>query len=73
MCEWIDAAGLTEGPLLRGIDRWGHIADEALHPNSLIPLLRRLLTCAGLPDAEEVAATPCAAASPAGPMRTVGT
>ena len=51
--EWIDAARLTEGPLLRSIDRWGHVADEALHPNSLIPLLRRLLTCAGLPDAEE--------------------
>ncbi len=51
--EWIDAAGLTEGPLFRGVDRWGHVADEALHPNSLIPLLRRLLTCAGLPDADE--------------------
>ncbi|ACD58866.1 recombinase [Xanthomonas oryzae pv. oryzae] len=51
--EWIAAAGLSEGPLFRGIDRWGHIADEALHPNSLIPLLRRLLTCAGLPDAQE--------------------
>ena len=51
--EGIDAAGLTEGPLFRGVDRWGHVADEALHPNSLIPLLRRLLTCAGLPDADE--------------------
>lgn len=51
--EWIDAAGLTEGPLLRAIDRWGHVGDDALHPNSLIPLLRRLLTCAGLPDADE--------------------
>jgi len=51
--EWIDAAGLTEGPLFRAVDRWGHVADEALHPNSLIPLLRRLLTCAGLPDADE--------------------
>ena len=51
--EWIDAAGLTEGPLFRGIDRWGHVGEEALHPNSLIPLLRRLLTCAGLPDAED--------------------
>ncbi|MDS0025196.1 site-specific integrase [Enterobacter kobei] len=51
--EWIDAAGLTEGPLFRGVDRWGHVANEALHPNSLIPLLRRVLTSAGLPDAEE--------------------
>ena len=51
--EWIDAAELTEGALFRGIDRWGHVGEEALHPNSLIPLLRRLLTCAGLPDAED--------------------
>lgn len=51
--EWIDAAGLTGGPLFRGIDRWGHVGEEALHPNSLIPMLRRLLTAAGLPDAEE--------------------
>lgn len=32
--EWIDTAGLTEGPLLRGIDRWGHVADEALYPTT---------------------------------------
>lgn len=51
--DWIDAAGMTAGPLFRGIDRWGHVGEEALHPNSLIPMLRRLLTVAGLPDAEE--------------------
>ncbi|WP_368759102.1 site-specific integrase [Pseudomonas aeruginosa] len=51
--EWIDAAGLTKGPLLRAVDRWGHVAEDSLHPNSLNPLLRHLLTAAGLPDAEE--------------------
>lgn len=51
--EWAEAAALTEGSLFRGIDRWGHVAEDALHPNSLIPMLRRLLTSAGLPNAEE--------------------
>jgi integrase len=51
--DWTIAAGLTEGPLFRGVDRWGRVSDAPLHPNSLIPLLRRLLTAAGLPDAED--------------------
>jgi integrase len=46
---WIAAASLVDGPLFRRVDRWGRIADEPLHPNSLIPLLRRLFTHAGLP------------------------
>ncbi|MCP3050705.1 site-specific integrase [Xanthomonas euvesicatoria pv. allii] len=51
--DWITAATLTEGPVFRSVDRWGHVAENALHPNSLIPLLRRLFTVAGLPDADE--------------------
>lgn len=51
--EWTAAADLTQGPLFRGVDQWGHVSEAPLHPNSLIPLLRRLLTAAGLPDAEE--------------------
>ncbi|WP_125077093.1 site-specific integrase [Pseudoxanthomonas sp. SGT-18] len=47
--EWIEAAALTSGPLFRGVDRWAHVSDEPLHPNSLIRLLRRLLGAAGLP------------------------
>ena len=50
--DWIDAAGLTKGPLFRAVDRWGNVAEDALHPNSLIPLLRHLFTMAGLPEAE---------------------
>lgn len=50
---WVGAAALRQGPLLRAIDRWGHVAGEALHPDSLVPLLRRLLTAAGLPDAAD--------------------
>lgn len=51
--EWTAAAELTQGPVFRSIDRWGRISETSLHPNSLIPLLRRLLTAAGLPDAED--------------------
>lgn len=51
--DWTSAAALTEGPLFRGIDRWGRVSGAPLHPNSLIPLLRRLLTAAGLPDAAD--------------------
>lgn len=51
--EWTTAAELTQGPVFRGIDRWGCVNETPLHPNSLIPLLRRLLTAAGLPDAAD--------------------
>lgn len=47
--DWIALTGLTNGPVFRSIDRWGGMGDTGLHPNSLIPLLRRLLTRVGLP------------------------
>lgn len=47
--DWINAAGLTEGPLFRPVDRWGNIPAESLHANSLIRLLRRIFAAAGLP------------------------
>lgn len=50
---WIDLAGLTVGPVFRKIDRWGHVADESLHANSLIPLLRSLFAEAGVESPEE--------------------
>jgi len=50
---WINLADLTEGPVYRRIDRWGSIADDALHANSLIPLLRSLFTQAGVVASEE--------------------
>ena len=49
----VQIRSLTEGRLFRGIDRWGHIGETPLHPNSLIPLLRRLLTVAGFADAKD--------------------
>lgn len=53
IADWTTTAALTEGPLFRGVDRWGTVSDSPLHPNSLIPLLRHLLTAAGLPDAAD--------------------
>lgn len=50
---WIHLSGLTEGPVFRKIDRWGHIADDGLHANSLIPLLRSLFAEAGVASPEE--------------------
>ncbi len=45
---WVEAGGLREGALFRRIDRWARVAEAPLHPNSLIRLLRQLLTRAGL-------------------------
>jgi integrase len=46
-------AGLTEGPVFRGIDQWGHVSEDGLHINSLVPLLRSLFTGAGIVFAEQ--------------------
>ena len=50
---WVDLAGLSEGPVFRKIDRWGHISEESLQTNSLIPLLRSLLAQAGVDSPAE--------------------
>lgn len=51
--DWLTLSGLTRGPVFRAIDRWGSISNHELHQNSLIPLLRRLFTRAGLSMADE--------------------
>lgn len=45
---WVAAAALHEGPLFRAVNQWGGIAAAPLHPNSLVPLLRRIFREAGL-------------------------
>ncbi|SDU51321.1 site-specific integrase [Pseudomonas yamanorum] len=47
--NWITVAGIARGPVFRKVDRWGNLADGAINPNSLIPLLRRILKQAGVP------------------------
>jgi integrase len=51
--DWVNLAHLETGPVFRSIDRWGHIADSGLHPNSMIPLLRTIFSAAGIEDADE--------------------
>lgn len=42
--DWIDLAMLERGPVFRHIDRWGNIGNNALHIDSLIPILRTVLS-----------------------------
>lgn len=45
---WLNAAGLTEGAVFRSIDRWRHVGEDELHPNSLSRLLRQVLLRSGV-------------------------
>ncbi|CAG8863522.1 hypothetical protein PS627_00460 [Pseudomonas fluorescens] len=47
--EWIEVAGIAQGPVFRKLDRWGNLGDDALNSNSLIGLLRRMLERSGVP------------------------
>jgi integrase len=51
--DWIKAGARNTGPVFCGIDRWGRLSDEGLHPNSVIPLLRTLMQKASIVDAEK--------------------
>lgn len=51
--DWVALAGLSDGPVLRGIDRWGHVRTTGLHINSLVPLLRAMFEAAGVPFAAQ--------------------
>lgn len=46
--NWITVAGIAQGPVFRKLDRWGHLAEDGLNANSLIPLLRRIFQHAGV-------------------------
>ncbi|HEY3433079.1 MAG TPA: site-specific integrase [Rhodocyclaceae bacterium] len=50
---WIALSGLTEGPVFRRVDRWGHIGEGGLAPNSIIPLLRDLFAEVGIENPDE--------------------
>lgn len=47
-CDWLETAGIAQGAVFRGIDRWGRLGDKALHPYSVMHLLRDALVGAGL-------------------------
>lgn len=50
--EWQHAAHLTAGPVFRSIDRWGHVGDQAMHIDSIAPLLRSILSDAGITSSD---------------------
>ena len=36
LARWLEASGIAEGPIFRGIDRHGHLQGERLHPSSVV-------------------------------------
>ncbi len=40
--RWLDAALITEGPLFRAIDQWGHLKPKGLYVTSISPILKSL-------------------------------
>ena len=53
MSQWLEASGVREGPVFRGINRWGQLREGSLHANSFIRMMRSLFAQAGLPTPEE--------------------
>jgi site-specific recombinase XerD len=45
---WLDAAGITAGPVFRSVNRHGHVAEHALSPRSVAKILKRAAMRAGI-------------------------
>lgn len=52
---WLQRAGISEGPVFRGIDRWGNLEPRALTPQAVNLILKRRCAAAGL-DPEQFSA-----------------
>ena len=46
--QWLDRAGITEGPVFRSVGRYGHVSRRGLHKDSIGKLLKRAARRAGL-------------------------
>ena len=46
--QWLDRAGITEGPVFRSVGRYGHVSRRGLHKDSISKLLKRAASRAGL-------------------------
>lgn len=51
--EWVSAAQLTKGPAFPAINQWGHVAEQAIHPASVIAIIKVYCHQVDLPDADE--------------------
>ena len=50
--DWLDAAGITDGPVFRCIDRHGHLRAKALTPQTVALVVKAAAEAAGLDPAE---------------------
>ena len=46
--QWLDRAGIREGPVFRSVKRYGHVSQRGLHRDSIGKLLKRAAGRAGL-------------------------
>jgi integrase len=46
--QWLDRAGIREGPVFRSVRRYGHVSRRGLHKDSIGKLLKRAASRAGL-------------------------
>jgi integrase len=46
--QWLDKAGIREGPVFRAVGRYGHVSRRGLHKDSIGKLLKRAAGRAGL-------------------------
>nr|WP_278555434.1 tyrosine-type recombinase/integrase [Brucella anthropi] len=51
LMEWLERAGISDGAVFRGIDRWGHVDRRALTPQAVNLILKRRAAAAGLDPA----------------------
>ena len=50
--DWLELAGITEGPVFRGVDRHGNVRETRLTDRAVALILKRASTAAGLDAAE---------------------
>ena len=46
--QWLDRAGIREGPVFRSVGRYGHVSRRGLHKDSIGKLLKRAAARAGM-------------------------
>jgi integrase len=46
--QWLDRAGITDGPVFRAVGRYGHVSRRGLHSDSIGKLLKRAAARAGM-------------------------
>lgn len=51
LLTWLTRAGITEGPIFRGIDRWGNLERRALTPQAINLIVKKRAGQAGLDPA----------------------